>query len=270
MVEYPAKATSSIRNDREEFNVSVTTQWVKERAAVLGADLCGVADADGFSGAPEGFHPRDVLPGCRTVVVLAKRFLSSTLSARSTIPYTDVRNRLTRFMDDLSIALCYELEDSGLSAVPVNAIGPTEWDARTGKSRGIISLKHAGELAGLGRIGKNTLLVTPKFGNMVWLGAVITDATLEADRMAPENPCLSECRKCLDACPVHAMDGVSMDQRACWEHAFGPKDGGEWRIKCHTCRSVCPNRFGMSSPPADRSRSSAAPSRGIHFGRTRS
>jgi epoxyqueuosine reductase len=217
---------------------------VKSAARELGAELCGIASAEAFGAAPRGFSPRDVLPGCASVVVIARPFLRGSLEAATTIPYTDVRNYLTRKMDEASIELSYRLEARGAVSVPVNAIGPCEYDSTTGKFRGIISLKHAAELAGLGYIGRNTLLVTREFGNMLWLGAVLTRAALEADPPSPPSGCAPGCRLCLEACPVAALDGLSIDQRACWEHAFGQKEGGEWRIKCHACRSACPRRLG--------------------------
>lgn len=218
---------------------------IKQAAHELGADLCGIAPIERFEQAPKGFHPRNVLPDCQTVIVLARRFLNSTLFATSTIPYTDVRNKLTHQMDELAIELAYILESRGALAVPINAIGPTEWDASTNKSRGIISLKHAGELAGLGKIGKNTLLINQQFGNMIWLSAVVTFLTLEADPLVDYETCLPNCHLCLEACPVQALDGVSMDQRACWEYAFGVHNGGEWRIKCFACRKICPHCRGI-------------------------
>lgn len=219
---------------------------VKQAARELGADLCGIAPVERFKQAPKGFHPCDVLPDCQSVIVLARRFLNSTLFTASTIPYTDVRNELTRQMDKLAIELAYILESRGVLAVPINAIGPTEWDASTNKSRGIISLKHAGELAGLGKIGKNTLLINKQFGNMIWLSAVVTSLPLEADPLADYDTCSPNCQLCLEACPIQALDGVSMNQRACWEYAFGTHNGGEWRIKCFTCRKVCPHCKGIS------------------------
>jgi len=55
---------------------------VKQTSRELGADLCGIASVDRFEQAPKGFHPCDVLPECQTVIVLARRFLNSTLFAR--------------------------------------------------------------------------------------------------------------------------------------------------------------------------------------------
>jgi epoxyqueuosine reductase len=146
----------------------ISSPCVKQVAIELGADLCGIAPVDRFENAPEAFHPRDVLPECHSVIILVSRFLKSTLLAKSSMPYTDVRNELSRKMDRIAIHLSYQLEGKNVLAVPINSIGPTEWDARSNKSRWIISLKHAAELAGLGKSGKNTLLINEKYGNMIW------------------------------------------------------------------------------------------------------
>jgi epoxyqueuosine reductase len=219
---------------------------VKESAHKLGADLCGIAPVERFEGAPRGFHPTDVLPSCQTVVVLASRFLHSTLLASSTVPYTTVRNELSARMNTLAVRMSEYLESEGATAVPMNSIGPDEWDAATSKFRGIISLKHAGVAAGLGKMGKNTLLVNEKLGNMLWLSAAFVAERLEPDPLADYDPCPETCTLCLDACPVRALDGVSIDQGACKAHAFGSHNGGEWRIKCFTCRKVCPNALGVA------------------------
>ncbi len=39
---------------------------VKEIMFSLGADLCGVASIDRFANAPEGYHPLDILPTCKS------------------------------------------------------------------------------------------------------------------------------------------------------------------------------------------------------------
>ncbi|NLG04604.1 MAG: epoxyqueuosine reductase [Clostridia bacterium] len=220
---------------------------IKQMVLNMGADLCGIASIDRFADAPNGFHPLDVLPGCKSVIVFAKRFLAGTLKSNSTIPYTIVRNVLSDRLDKMSVALCEEMEKQNIVAIPTGTIGPSEYDAKTGRTRNIVSAKHAAAAAGLGVIGKNSLLITPEYGNMVWLTVVLTEAELEADPMLENTFCSKKCHICIDACPSHAIsaDNPEMQQNICWEYAFGePEEGGEWRIKCFKCRTSCPHCFG--------------------------
>lgn len=225
--------------------INLSVAEIKKRASEYGADLCGIASIDRFREAPKGYHPTDVLPSCQSVIVLASRFLKSTLDAKSTVPYTTVRNELSTKMNHLAVELSEYLEDHGIVAIPMNSTGPDEWDAKTNKFRGIISLKHAAVLAGLGKIGKNTLLVNDKYGNMIWLSAVFVGEHLEPDPIAPYEGCIENCSLCLDSCPVKALDGISINQPLCRNYAFGEHNGGEWRIKCYICRKVCPNCTGI-------------------------
>jgi len=221
-------------------------QQVKKRLADMGAELVGIAGIDRFDGAPEGFHPSDVFPACRSVIVFAKRFLRATIECNTTVPYTIVRNLLSTMMDEMAIRFCTEMEEKGVAAVPTGTNGPTMFDTRTNRFRNVVSAKHCAQAAGLGTIGKNTLLITPKFGNMVWLSVILTEAELEADPLVEKNLCPQGCRLCLDACPVSALGDPAMKQKDCWNYAFGGVDGGEFIIRCNRCRTICPMRFGAA------------------------
>lgn len=225
--------------------MNVSSNDVKKVAYELGADLCGIASIDRFQEAPKGFHPTDVLPMCKSVIVFASHFLNSTLYAKSTIPYTTVRNELANRMNVLAVDISEYLEDKGVVAVPMNSIGPDEWDAETNKFRGIISLKHAAVQAGLGTMGKNTLLINDRYGNMIWLSAVFVSEELVSDPVVTYNGCIKSCKVCIESCPVSALDGISINQQLCKNNAFGEHNGGEWRIKCYICRKVCPNFKGI-------------------------
>ncbi len=218
---------------------------VKQRLYHAGADLVGIAGIDRFVGAPEGYHPTDVLPGCRSVIVFVKRFLRATLDCNSTVPYTVVRNLLSSMMDEMAVRFCTEMEEAGIAAVPTGTNGPTMFDTHTERFRNIVSAKHCAEAAGLGIIGKNTLLITPEFGNMIWLSVILTEAELEADPLMARGLCPKGCTLCIDACPVGALGEPAMRQTDCWDYAFGGENGGEFIIKCNRCRSVCPMRFGV-------------------------
>jgi epoxyqueuosine reductase len=216
---------------------------VKKRLYSLGADMCGIASIDRFGDAPEGFHPKDVLPACKSVIVFANRFLAGSLYCNTTIPYTIVRNILSDRMDKIAVQFCTDLEKEGIIAIPTGTNGPTEFDNNTDRYRNIVSAKHCAQLAGLGVIGKNTLLITPEFGNMVWLSVILTELELEADKMI-ENSFCNNCDLCVGICPVQALGQPEMKQMTCWEYAFGGENGGDWKIKCYRCRDICPHRYG--------------------------
>jgi epoxyqueuosine reductase len=230
---------------RKESVMNMTAEKVKDQAASLGCDLCGVASISRFKDIPALTNPKSILPEARSVIVIAVKFLYSTVDSGSTIPYTIIRNHLSHRVDRITIDLSYYLEEMGYFSIPTGAIDPCNYNKDISKKVGLISLKNAAYQAGLGTIGKNTLLITPKYGNMVWLGAIITSAELDPDPIVRKNPCKENCRICIQNCPVRAIDGsIYMDQKKCWDYAFGEEDGGEWRIKCFLCRSRCPYTRG--------------------------
>ncbi|HPS13890.1 MAG TPA: hypothetical protein PLB87_11475, partial [Prolixibacteraceae bacterium] len=118
------------------------------------------------------------------MIIYGKQFPKGTFVAQSNAPYTVTRNLLIQQIDDLSVKLATQIEEMGFLALPVPSTDPYEyWDAERRHGRGILSLKHAAELAGVGSIGKNTLLINEKYGNRLWLGGVITSMELEPDPM---------------------------------------------------------------------------------------
>ncbi len=225
--------------------MDIDTSTLKEKARLLGYDLCGIAPIDRFRDMPPKSNPLSILPQAKSVIVVAKKFLNSTTSSTSTIPYTIIRNWISREIDEITIHLAYFLEEANRLAIPTGAIEPCNYDHDIDKQTGLISLKNAAHQAGLGVIGKNTLLITPEYGNMVWLGTVITSADLEPDPILEKSPCHQNCSICIDHCPVGAIDGsLFIDQKKCKSFAFGEEDGGEWRIKCNKCRILCPSSNG--------------------------
>lgn len=220
---------------------------VKQAALKLGADLCQIAPVNRFKDAPKGFHPLDIYPGCGSVIVFLSHFPLGSLDAKSLAPYTFIRNMMVRKIEKISFDLCEAFEQAGVTAIPIPCDEPYEyWDDKTKHGRAILSLKHAGVLAGLGTIGKNTLLVNKDFGNMIWLGGVLVSAELKPDPLAEYEGCLNGCDLCLTACPVSALDGQTIDQKKCRQHSFAWSPGGGMIYTCNRCRILCPNHGGVS------------------------
>lgn len=213
----------------------------------LGADICGIANIDRFTNAPEGFGPTDIFPDCRSVIVYGLAVPKGTTKVSPRIIYKQFSNIAKVELDRIAYYSSREIERNfNGCAVPLPSDGPYEyWDAEKMEGRGQISMRHAACLAGLGTLGKNTLLLNGRYGNTLNIGAVLTDLDLPSDDLA-ESICRASCRLCLDSCPVGALDGTSANQKRCRMNTYFNNARGFEITNCNTCRVVCPMRFGKA------------------------
>ena len=147
-------------------------------------------------------------------------------------PHMDfLHGRLNRAIYD--VAKIYR--GAGFRALPLPAAG-TPFDARF--FRGILSFKHAGEYAGLGRIGRSSLLVTPQFGPRVRLACLLTDADIPSTRRALEDLCASCPDLCVAHCPAGALANPGGGQRYAI-NKFACSSFRQASGLCATCVSSC-------------------------------
>ena len=212
--------------------------YIKRICSEQGAGLTGITSAGRLSGAPSGYRPQDLLPSCRSVIILASRFPDEAVGM-DTVSYTFIRNEMVKKMDEQAKTVSGIIKKMGFRARLINSIGGS-WD--NGRFMGHISLKHAAELAGLGRIGKNYLLMNRQHGNLLWLSGVLTSLELESDPVSADTIC-NDCNLCIDNCPASALSGTLFDQKACYNCCY-KMNKGKLELKCWKCRTVCPFCFG--------------------------
>lgn len=122
---------------------------------------------------------------------------------------------------------------------------------------GAVLERSHGQQAGMGFIGKNTLLIHPRRGSYFFLGEIITDLEFDAyDAPAPESMC-GRCTRCLQACPTNAfprpyvldagrcISYLTIEHKGSIDAALRPLMGN-WIYGCDVCQDVCPwQRFAV-------------------------
>jgi epoxyqueuosine reductase QueG len=187
-------------------------------AGAHGAPVCGavpvVALADRLKEIVE------ILPGARSVVVLATPHSRSAIASRNvqvaqydTIHAYDEAARASH-------AVALWLEGKGHKAVAVPAFIPIDMAPPRFGMQGAVDWRGAGVAAGIGGYGESGLLVTGEFGPAVRLGGVVTDAEVSPGSPLPETPCV-HCLKCVESCPMGALTGGGrIDKRKCGDKIF--------------------------------------------------
>jgi len=159
----------------------IRSSKIKDLVFENGADLCGIASVDRFVDAPIGFNPTDLYSDCKSVLVFAKKLPKSVFLTNSPIPYSFADDFASKEVFRLTYELSLKLEELNIIAMPIPTTPYEYWDSDTMTGKGLISFKHAGVLAGLGVIGRNSLLNNPNFGNLIKLGVLLLNVELKAD-----------------------------------------------------------------------------------------
>ena len=244
------------------------TDRIRAEALAIGFDAVGVARVQAYPHAGafqewlrQGMHgemayiprreaerldPTEVVPGARSIVSVAK--LYRTQEIPDDLRDDSTRGVISRYAwgDDYHDVMSGQLKE--LRAW-MERESDTTFDSRVYVDSGPVLEREVAMLAGLGWIGKNTMLVSRELGSYFFLGEIITTLDLEAD--APVTDHCGSCTKCLDACPTRAFpEPYVLDARKCLSYLTIEQKGaipaehreavGSQVFGCDICQEVCP------------------------------
>lgn len=168
----------------------------------------GIGPAAEMADAPPGFRPMDFIDDVQSVICFGIPIPRDVFKTPKYGLETTWRsqNLLYRRLDTLALRLANLLEERGARAVPIYGCMPLGINAK-GAVVGYVNQIRMAEIAGIGTIGKNGVIIHSRYGPRLMLGGLLTTAVLPSRRYPEdEQPvCPSDCRICSDACPVGAI-----------------------------------------------------------------
>ena len=202
--------------------------------------------------------PRRIMPGARVAVVTLMNYFHGRADPGAA-PRGSTKVAQYAWSSDYHDVLGARLEEL---AAAIREISPGAM-TRCYVDAGPVPERELAQLAGLGWIGKNMMLIHPELGSFTFIGVVLTDAALAPDLPFEADRC-GTCRRCLDACPTNAFVAPhDLDARACISYLTiehrGEFDaqqrknlgGGEWVFGCDVCQDVCPWNISFAQPTGD-------------------
>ena len=254
------------------------TAWIAQTARSLGFDLCGVVRAQqfpelrklsdwldrGYAGEMNYLHDprrgdlRAAMASVQSAIVCAINYNSarpySTEIARDESGNTESpRGWISRYAwgSDYHEVLWKKLN---ALVAEMRKKFPEPFEARASADTGPVQERVLAKHAGIGWIGKNTLLLNQEMGSWLFLGTILTDLelvpTMESEELLPPDLC-GTCRRCIEACPTDALvEPYVMDARRCISyltielrgaipHEFRESMGNHV-FGCDICQDVCP------------------------------
>ena len=241
------------------------TAFIKQEALKLGFDSCGIAKAlqldedarrlevwlsKGYHGEmhymekrqEERADPARLLAGLHTII-------SAAISYNYSVKYRDGFPKISKYalVDDYHTVVRSKLEE--LLATIKILVGEPLTALITVDSSPLLE-KHWAEEAGIGNIGKNTLLKVPSAGSYLFLGEILIDKEIASTKIPLPDYCGS-CNSCLEHCPTGALvEPGKMDASRCISYLtvelkreFTTEEAvmiGDWIFGCDLCQECCP------------------------------
>lgn len=182
--------------------------------------LFGIAKIKGNSLKFSATLPDSFLENAKSAICFGVPIPKGIIYAKrdNLLQYWRYCNMTYRDLDKISNKLCNLLEKSTGLAFPIYGCFP--WKIEDREFKGILPLVYWAQEAGLGRLCKCGLLIMPQYGTRILLGGLITSFELEADKKITEDLCPADCFKCIDICPVNAIErNGKVDHNKCMRHS---------------------------------------------------
>ena len=242
----------------------LTREDIKKLAADVGFDLCGITSCRHLAGnqawyydwiahgyqsslgymernADKRFDPRLLMEGARTAVICAVSYKNrigegypqgfpAKVASYACAP--DYHDTIRKMLDKMLSLLLQAYP--GLSGRAYVDTAP-------------LAEKQLAVEAGLGWIGRQSLLVTPQFGTYVLLGELLLSDEADVYDTPFEGTRCARCRNCIESCPTAAIVAPMVIDTgrciACHTIEQEPEEGAEldnWIFGCERCQSCCP------------------------------
>lgn len=214
-------------------------------------------------------HPSSVLEGCRSIIMLGMPYAShpETRKRKCVLQLPNSEQVIAPILSDVPLdADCSDARIGNYAMGEVDyhdfirhqlntMIEALEGVAAGSRWRGVVDTaplleRDYARLAGLGWIGKNTLLLNREWGSYFFLAALLTDLDLPPDEPTATDHCGS-CTACLDVCPTDAfvephvlnasrcISYLTIEYRGSIDPSLRPSMGN-WIFGCDLCQIVCP------------------------------
>jgi epoxyqueuosine reductase len=250
------------------YSINEISNKIKAEAFHLGFSLCGITSADQpaeydryihwlENGYQAGMHylnstshrekrlnPSLLMPGVRSIISLAW-----TYPIRAIEPDEEKEAQVAGYAvgSDYHVSLFNMLKILA-EYIRTELNTPAEMQGFTDSSA--ILEKEIASRAGLGWIGKNSCLISPKVGSSFLLAELFTTLPLTPDQPFRQDRC-GTCHRCLDACPTGCiLPERTLDVRKCLSYLTIENKGnipekmraliGNWIFGCDICQMVCP------------------------------
>jgi epoxyqueuosine reductase len=228
----------------------------------------GIAKASSLENEPLGYRPLDMIASAESILCLGVPVPKGIFKCqgRSESMYWRAASIYYRNIDAVLMRACSIIEEIGESATPIYTCFPYDIKGK-GDFWGYVSLVKMAEAVGIGKIGRNGLLFSSKYGPRLLLGGIVTTVSLPAMNRPgkDEKGCPEECFVCQEQCPVKAIEkSGKVDRVACIKYSmrspifsnlmkggnFGSEDiqminhvtavDDHSMYQCIKCVSVCP------------------------------